>query len=142
MKGCLGIIVVFVLIGIGEYVLLGYTPLSGSYGLPILSASTMAVSAASIWGMFTTIQRRRALGVPPERWRDGDFVGFGGQIESDNAPLAAPASGEPAAIYEYDLKCSRQRGDDDVDVTAIRGMGMAGCHVQSGTQSFRLVGFP
>src|SRR5918911_1012364 len=104
MKGCLAIIVLFFVLAAGEYALLLYTPLAGSYGLPLVSAATIALVAASLWGTLTAIQRKRALGIPPERWKDGDFVGFSGMIRSENAPLAAPASGERCAIYEYEVK--------------------------------------
>jgi hypothetical protein len=98
MKGCLGIVVLFVVVALGEYGLLQYTPLSGSFGLPLVSAATIAVSFASVWGTLLAIKRRRALAISPECWRDGDFVGFPGRITSESAPLAAPASGLTCAI--------------------------------------------
>jgi len=142
MKGCLGIFVLFVLLAGAEYWLLLYTPLAGSYGLPLVSAASIALSTASLWGTLTAIQRKRALAVPPERWRDGDFVGFSGVIRSESAPLVAPGSGERCAIFEYEVKWVRRRGDDDVNVTAVHGMGMSGCRVQYGGHAFRLIGFP
>jgi hypothetical protein len=142
VKGCLALIVLFFALAIAEYFALRYTPLSGSYGLPLVSAATVSISIASLWGMLTALTRKRALGVPPDRWTDGDFVGFSGRIVSEGSPLAAPASGEASAIYEYELKCSRQSGDDEVNVTAVQGMGMAGCRVESGANAFRLIGFP
>ena len=142
MKGCLGIVVLFVVTALGEYGLLRYTPMSGSVGLPLLSAAMIAVSFATVWGTVLAVKRRRALAISPERWSDGDFVGFSGRITSESAPLAAPASGSTCAIYEYALKCRRESGDHPSDATAFHGMGMSGCRVQSGVHGFRLVGFP
>jgi len=146
MKGCLGIVLLFVVLAAGEYVFLLYTPLAGSIGLPLASAATIALALGTLWALFMAIKRRRALATPPERWADGDFVGFSGRIVSENRPLAAPGSGENAALYEYELKRTTERrtsdGTEHKDVTAFHGMAMAGCRVHAGVHAFRLVGFP
>lgn len=142
MKGCLGILVLFVVLALAEYWALGYTPLSGSIGLPLVSAGTITIATASLWGTWLAIRRQRALSVSPDRWRDGAFVGFTGQITGQGTPLVAPGSGAAVAAYEYSLKATRRNADDSSDVTAFHGMGMAGPSVTAATQTFRLIGFP
>ena len=148
MKGCLAVLAVFAVVALGEYAALRYTPMSGSIGLPLVSAALIAITVATVWGLAVSARRKRALGVSPGEWRDGAFVGFSGRMVCEGKPVTAIASGDSCSIYEYSVAHrttvagSASSDGDTRDLTAFQGMAMAGCSVQGGAYAFRLIGFP
>lgn len=146
MQGCLWILGFMVLLGLGEYALLRFTPFAGSVGLPIIAALLAGLFAGNLWGLSVAWRKRAAVAQPPARWRDGDLVGFSGTLEVERAPLPAPASGRPCALYEYKLARTEVRrsskGSQSREVSAFGGVGMTACYVRGTTQRYRLVGFP
>jgi hypothetical protein len=150
MKGCIGLLVLLVLVAVGGYVFLLFTPMRGTIGLPIGAAVLTTFSLGILWGALLSVRKRRAHR-PPSTWRDGNLVAFSGAIQAGQEPLAAPASGKACAIYEYSLRhdppyknragTSHSAGQTS-GVAAYDGMGMAACTVQGGGDGFRLIGFP
>ncbi len=150
MKGCLGLLVLLLVLAIGEYVALGYTPMSGSIGLPIISAVLLTLAITQVWGLIAAIQKGSALGKNPTQWRDGEFVGCSGRIVNDGDSVTTPGSGQLCSLYEYSLKqrYSRRMNSgngartESGEQSHFMGMAMAGCSVQAGVHRFRLFGFP
>jgi ankyrin repeat protein len=146
MKGCLGLLLLMFGLIVAEYFLLRHTPLAGSIGLPIISAVLIVFALTQLFGLRVGLQRRAALRRPPNGWRDGEFVGIGGQIGSDRTALIAPGSGLPSALFEYRLvqTVRRQHGNraQSSQRTLFQGMAMAGCSLRQGPFRFRLFGFP
>jgi hypothetical protein len=149
MKGCLWLIVLFVGLTAGGYAWLVHTPVRGSIGLALVTASLVTVRLTMLWSVVLSVQQWRAVR-PPVRWKDGSLVGFSGRL-SVPVPLSAPASGMPAVIYEYSVTVRRgesraagRRGSQKNRMTseAFHGAGMTACTVQGKGGSFRLTGFP
>ena len=143
MQGCVFIVALFFVLAIAEYVLLGWTPMRGSFGLPIASAALASMAVTGLWGFAVALKRRVAIAKPPATWRDGDLVGITGRISSVREPLVSPASGTTCALYEYALREPRSGADGNrIDAAAFDGMAMAGCVIQAAGQRFGLRGFP
>lgn len=150
MKGCLGLLVLLLVLGIVEYVALGYTPMSGSIGLPIISALLLVMAITQVWGLVAALQKGHALRKNPTQWRDGEFVGLSGRIVSDREPVTTPGSGQRCALYEYSLKQRYSRRvksgnstrTESGEQSHFMGMAMAGCSLHGGVHRFRLFGFP
>ncbi|HVS13844.1 MAG TPA: hypothetical protein VMV46_07970 [Thermoanaerobaculia bacterium] len=138
MKGCLALLVLMVLLGVGSYAALELTPMAGSWGLAVLVAMLATLVPGNLWGLSLGVRRRLAH-KPPGQWQDGDFVAFSGRITAGDAALAAPASGARCPIYEYRL----ERGPGATAAkTAFDGMAMAPTTVVGDGSGVRLVGFP
>jgi Ankyrin repeats (3 copies) len=152
MKGCAWLIGLFFVLAAGAYVFLLDTPVRGSVGLPLVTATLVTVTLATLWSVVLTAQQWRAIR-PPNTWSDGSLVGYSGKI-SGPAPLTAPASGRLAAIYEYSVTVRRHESrvgetsgrrvspKNRTTGQAFQGAGMTACTVSGRGGSFRLIGFP
>jgi hypothetical protein len=148
MKGCVGLLILMVVLAAGGYVFLLFTPMHGSIGLPITAAVLAVLALGNVWAIVLSLRKLRAVR-PPSQWSDGGLVGFSGQITAGPEALAAPGSGRACSIYEYSLRHESQQPEgtsntsrNTAEVAAYDGMAMAPCVVQSGGSGFRLVGFP
>jgi hypothetical protein len=149
VKGCLALLVLMVLLGVGIHAALLFTPMAGSWGLAVLVAVLVTFVLGNVWGVGLGLQRRLAL-KPPGQWQDGDFVAFSGRITAGDAALEAPASGARCPIYEYKLQRTRSQrtrttsgtSGSSTTTTAFDGMAMAPTTVVGEGFGVRLVGFP
>jgi hypothetical protein len=79
--------------------------------------------------------------------RDGKRTAVAGTLEPLGQPLAAPLSGKPCVMYEYDIfrQVTRTKKDGGTETSKdvdFAGVGKTECIIRSTSSQLRLIGFP
>lgn len=116
--------------------------------LPFHWAVPLAALSTLLWSRIQVRQlaqhRATALGRHPREWRDGEQVAFAGLLRPRRDALVAPASGEPAAIYWFQItrymRVIKGNSKTGVHRLLLTGAGRLACEVSGPTGSVTLVG--
>lgn len=146
INGCVAMLGFWALAAWAYYALLKALALSNPLIWAIGLSLLLLIVLANVHGLVLALKRRAALKRRPNEWRDGEFVGAAGWLSPRHSPLTAPASGQPAALYVFELKRvirqERNGSKTSRNETSVVGMGMVASEVRGLYGSPRLVGFP
>lgn len=145
-KGCAVMLLAWTVATVAYWWLLRPTATGWPLLWAIVLGLTVMVLLGTLFGLGMSLKRAAALKRKPNEWKDGEFVGAAGWLSAVRDALVAPLSGQPALLFQFEVKrvVQRKTGKGSATQTErfVLGMAMQACEVRGAWSSTRLIGYP